>query len=366
MAYRSSTRSLLLPGTLSVAENIFIEDLSSGHAIINWKKLNNDARELLQRLNFGQINERQIASELSIAYQQVVEICKALHRNASILVLDEPTALLASSEVERLFELLLSLKDKGVSTVYISHRLDEVFRICERITVLKDGQRVGTVDRKEIDKARLVNLMIGRDLKDYYPSRNAAAGQVALEVRNLNCGRMVKDVSFAVRAGEVLGVGGLVGSGRTETARAIIGVDHPSSGEIQLNGRAVTIDSPIAAFKRGIGYLPEDRKNQGVLLGLPVKQNMSLSALQKFCGVLGTINTKSEDKFATRMGHDLNVQAASIDIDVSSLSGGNQQKVSFGRVLATECRVLILDEPTRGVDVGSKVEIYKIINGLAE
>jgi ribose transport system ATP-binding protein len=355
-----------LVGDLSVAENIFIDNLTEGKKMIDWKQLNKRAEKLLEKLGFGNIDVNIIVSELSVAHQQVVEICKAISRNSFILVLDEPTSVLTSNEVEQLFELLLALKENGVSIIYISHRLEEVFRISDRITVLKDGTFVATVDTASINEKQLVNMMIGRELRDFFPPRNATIGEPILEVKGINCGNSVKDISFRVNEGEVLGIGGLVGSGRTETARAIFGADKKDSGKVYLFGKPVNIKSPRNAIKLGIGLLPEDRKRHGVLLELPIRYNTTLSSLEDFCGPLAWINKQKEIDFLNKMVQMLAIKAASIEDNVSSLSGGNQQKVAISKLLASDCKVLILDEPTRGVDVGAKIEIYKIINSLAE
>lgn len=355
-----------LVGDLSVAENIFIDNLTEGKKMIDWKQLNKRAEKLLEKLGFGNIDVNIIVSELSVAHQQVVEICKAISRNSFILVLDEPTSVLTSNEVEQLFELLLALKENGVSIIYISHRLEEVFRISDRITVLKDGTFVATVDTASINEKQLVNMMIGRELRDFFPPRNATIGEPILELKGINCGNSVKDISFRVNEGEVLGIGGLVGSGRTETARAIFGADKKDSGKVYLFGKPVNIKSPRNAIKLGIGLLPEDRKRHGVLLELPIRYNTTLSSLEDFCGPLAWINKQKEIDFLNKMVQMLAIKAASIEDNVSSLSGGNQQKVAISKLLASDCKVLILDEPTRGVDVGAKIEIYKIINSLAE
>jgi ribose transport system ATP-binding protein len=351
---------------LTVAENIFLDNITVGQRFVNWKLLRQKARELLERLNFGDIDETAIVSDLSIAYQQVVEICKSLSRDVSILVLDEPTALLSNKEVDKLFELLFTLKKQGVSIVYISHRLDEIFRITDRITVLKDGQTVGTVNTADVDKETLVNMMIGRSISDYYPERNAVIGETVLEVKNINYSRRVKNVSFSVRAGEVLGLTGLVGSGRTETTHAIFGITPMESGTIIYNGKEITIANPYQALQHGIGYLSEDRKNTGVLLDLSIRENITISIIDNFIGAFQKIKSKLEVEFVKKMVKDLAIKIGTIEDNVSSLSGGNQQKVAIGKVLATKCKVLIFDEPTRGVDVGSKREIYRIINSMAE
>ena len=352
---------------LTVAENIFIDRLGIGKRIINWKDLKKAAREVLDELGFSDISEKAVVSELSIAYQQVVEIIKALSKNARVLVLDEPTALLTSKEVHQLFTLIKKLKaEKNVSIIYISHRLDEVFEICDKVTVFKDGSYVDTVNIGDVTEKQLVSMMIGRDIEGYFPQRNAVIGDVVFSVSGLNNGRMVQDVNFSVRSGEILGFGGLVGAGRTETMRAIIGADKRESGRIELHGKRLRIKTPRDAFKNRVGFLPEDRKNQGVLLELPIRQNVTMSCLSRYTGPLNMIRSKNEIEKVTELAKKLNLKCASIEALVKSLSGGNQQKVTVAKLLDSECEVFIFDEPTRGVDVGAKREIYTLINTLAE
>lgn len=355
-----------LVNDLTVAENIFIDNLNKNKRIINWKKLRADAKEILDELGFGQIDPKKLISELSVAYQQIVEICKALSRKTSILILDEPTAVLSSNEVEQLFRLLKKLKESGVAIIYISHRMKEIFSICDRITVLKDGEYVATVETKDIDEKRLVNMMIGRDLKGYFPQRESKIGNIMMEVKNLKRKNTVNDVSFNVRAGEVFGISGLVGAGRTEAMRAIFGEDKKDSGAIFLDGKEIKINSPKTAVKYGISLLPEDRKNQGVLLDIPIIHNITISCLKKLSRFGGVIKRKEEVLFANDLVVKLKIKLGSVQDNTSSLSGGNQQKVAISKLLAAGSRVLILDEPTRGVDVGAKIEIYNIINSLVE
>ena len=350
---------------LTVAENIFIDEFRENRGFIDWKSIKRRAQEFLNEVGFGNINVNARVRDLSIAYQQVVEICKALTRNASVLVLDEPTAVLTNKEVERLFELIENLKNKGVSIVYISHRLDEIFRISDRITVLKDGRYVDTVETSSTDAGQLVNLMIGRDLKTYFPERTSKMGKTVLSAEHIRAGMAVKDISFNVREGEVLGLSGLVGAGRTEAMRAILGVDKLDSGKVVLNGKEIKIKSPQHAYQLGIGFLPEDRKTQGVLLKMPILYNITISCLGNFCK-MGWINRKQETQYANKLSQELAIKAASLNNKVASLSGGNQQKVAIAKLLASNCKVLILDEPTRGVDVGAKIEIFKIINSMVE
>jgi ribose transport system ATP-binding protein len=353
-----------LIGSLTVAENIFIDNLSEKSRLINWNKLRKKAKDVLESLGFGIIPVNKIVSELSVAHQQVVEICKALARESSVLVLDEPTAVLASNEVEQLFKLLKELKAKGVAIIYISHRLEEVFKLSDRITVMKDGCYVGTYEASSLNDKELVNLMIGRTLESYFPTRESNFGKTILKVDNISSGKAVKNVSFEVREGEVLGISGLIGSGRTETMRAIFGAGPLESGQIFLNGKQVKIKSPRSAIKHGIAMLPEDRKAHGVLLKMPIRTNITLTRLKTFTGPFSIINKKKETRYINDMISRLSIRAASIENDTSSLSGGNQQKVAIAKLLATDCKVLILDEPTRGVDVGAKIEIYKIMNSL--
>ena len=350
---------------LTVAENILLDDFRDGKPIINWKAMKAKAKKCLDELGFGHINVNAEVRTLSVAYQQVVEICKALIRNASVLVLDEPTAVLTSKEVEQLFVLINRLRDKGVSIVYVSHRLDEIFRISDRITVLKDGQYVGTVNTKEIDQNRLVAMMIGRDLSTFFPPRTPHIGEVVLKAEHIKAGMAVKDISFEVREGEVLGLSGLVGAGRTEAVRAILGVDKMESGKVTLYGEEIHLKSTKDAYAHGIGFLPEDRKNQGVLLHRPIYQNITLSC-QKKIAPFGWIFKSKEMPIVDKYVKEVTIKTASVFNDVDSLSGGNQQKVAIAKILATDSKVVFLDEPTRGVDVGAKIEIFKLINQLVE
>lgn len=350
---------------LTVAENILIEQMGRG-VLLDRKGMDARATQLLADMGFAEIDPRQMVGDLPIAYQQVVEICKALSRDCSILVLDEPTAVLTNHETEKLFDLVRRLRARGVCIIYISHRLDEIFALCNRVTILKDGRNVGTWNTDELDHDRLTNLMIGRDLREFFPQRSAVIGDVALEVDRLNAGPQVQDISLRVRKGEVLGIGGLVGAGRTEVLRALFGADPRSSGEIRVHGRTVEIRSPGEAVRAGIGLVPEDRKHQGVLLNLPILLNAVLTPVNPWRGRLGYVRDKAERQGTEALRAQLRLKAANIDADVGTLSGGNQQKVALMKWLASNCGMLLLDEPTRGVDVGAKVEIYRVINELAE
>ena len=351
---------------LTVAENILIDDLNNKEKIVRWSSFYQKARDILDELGYDTIHEKGSVGDLSTSQQQVVEICKALSRNARVLVLDEPTALLASQEVEKLFMVLRRLREQGVSIVYISHRLEEIFALSDRITVLKDGCFVGTVNTCDTNEADLMMMMVGRKPSDLFTERYCTIGDVKLRAEGLRCGKKVKDISFEVRSGEVLGFSGLVGAGRTEALRLVFGADKKDGGTIWLDGKKVKISSPTDALRHKIGLLPEDRKHQGVLLNMPICVTSTLSCLHKFTGLFGKIQRKKERVDVERTCASLNLKYRNVEQNPSELSGGNQQKVALSKLLLADASVMILDEPTRGVDVGAKVEIYKIINQLAE
>jgi len=349
---------------LTVAENIYLDHLGSKKGFINWSKLYRNADELIKSIGFD-INPRSKIGDLTVAYQQVVEITKALSEQAKILILDEPTAVLAPRETERLFEVLRKLKQQNVSVIYISHRLDEIFRIADIITVIKDGVVTGTVNPADVNTDDIIRMMIGRKLTAMFPKRDCRIGEEIFGVENLSRGKEVRNVSFSVRAGEVLGVAGLVGAGRTETMRAIFGADPKDTGRITLDGRPLQINSPTDAVKAGIGFLPEDRKEQGTIGSMSVRKNVTMPSLWERFSRFGFIKQAEEKKIALDLIEKLAIKTNSTETDVTDLSGGNQQKVVLAKWLGTDCRVIILDEPTRGVDVGAKVEIYNLINELA-
>ncbi len=349
---------------LSVAENIFLGNLSETKGWVNRQRLCRKAEALLQTVGFG-IDPRSPVSELSVAHQQVVEICKALSENLSVLILDEPTAVLSSRDVDSLFEILTVLKQKGVAICYISHRLEEVFRIADRITVAKDGRIAGSVLPHEVSPDEVIRLMIGRSLTSMYPVRDYSGGAEVLRVQGVTCGRSVENASFSVRAGEVLGIAGLVGSGRTELVRAIFGADGRDSGDIFLHGRRANIRSPRDGVCQGLGLLPEDRKEHGVLLGLSVRENLTLSNLKSVANRLGFLQIQKEKRTANDLIGRLGIKVGSSEQAVSELSGGNQQKVALAKWFHANCCAMILDEPTRGVDVGARIEIYRLIDEMA-
>ena len=358
-------QELMLIPDLTVAENIYIDVIAKNRSVINWKKLRSDAQKMLDQLGFSNIKATDEVGDLPVASQQVVEICKALSRDSKLLILDEPTSVLSNNEVVHLFKMLRLLKEQGCSIIYISHRLEEVFELCDRITIMRDGAYIDTLDVGAYSKEYIVNLMVGRELSTYYPKRNVQIGDVLFKVEHINAGRMVHDVSFEVRAGEVLGINGLVGAGRTETMRAIFGEDKKTSGTIYVEGKPIRVDNPQKAVKAGIAYLSEDRKGQGVLLDLSVRQNLTLSCLPELKSACGAISCKKENAVIADMIEKLQIKVSTAEQPVSSLSGGNQQKVAIGKLIGSKSRILLLDEPTRGVDVGAKYEVYKIINSFA-
>lgn len=359
-------QEFMLAPDLTVAENIFVENLTSGKRLINWKTLNRSAGELLEELGFGEIDPSAQVSALSVAHQQVVEICKSLSQKVKVLILDEPTAVLTFREIEKLFALLRKLKQEGVSIVYISHRLEEIFQLCDEITVMKDGSYVTQVKAADIDKEQLISLMVGRDIQDIFPRRGGVKiGEVVLEVKDLCAGPLVRDITFTLHAGEVLGFYGLVGSGRTETMRAIFGADEVKSGEIRFLGEQVRFTSPRQAVKKGLGMVPEDRKKQGLILDQSIKANTTITAMGDVQNRVGMFDDGKENAFVRDILESINTKYASAEDKVSQLSGGNQQKVALAKWLAAKSRCIIFDEPTRGGDVGAKTEIYTCINQLA-
>lgn len=358
-------QEFMLAKDLTVAENIFIGRLADGSPIIRWSKLIENTITLLKSVGFENIDPNAKIADLSIAHQQIVEICKSLSQHAKILVLDEPTSVLTFAEIKKLFDLIRKIKEHGTSVIYISHRLDEIFDLCDRVTVMKDGEYVDTFKVPDIDKSFLISKMIGREITDMFPKKDTTIGDVVLEVENVNAGMMVKNISFKLRKGEVFGFAGLVGSGRTETMRAIFGADKLKSGRVFYFGKEVRFKTPQHAVKKGFGFLPEDRKGQGVLVNQTIRVNTTLANMKLGKNKFNLFNKKLEIKQAKGILAKLNTKYDSTEDNVSSLSGGNQQKVSLAKWLAARCDVIILDEPTRGIDVGSKTEIYKSINNLA-
>jgi ribose transport system ATP-binding protein len=358
-------QEFMLAPHLTVAENIFIDHISGKKPFINWKELKANAKEQFVKLGFDDIDPGAKVASLSVAYQQVTEICKCLTRHTDVLVLDEPTAVLTFSEIEKLFEILQRLKNEGVTIIYISHRLEEVLRIADKVTVLKDGENVDTLPNIGLSKEKLVTLMVGREFSQMFVGRHARIGDVVLEVNRLKAGNTVKDVSFNVRAGEVVGFSGLVGAGRSETMRSIFGVNPITSGEVIYMGEKTRFKNPRDSIRRGFGLLSEDRKKEGILLRQSIRVNSTMTSLKKV-SKSGFLNLKEEKLLVSDLLGSLATKYGSIDDKASSLSGGNQQKLSLAKWIFADCKCIVLDEPTRGVDVGAKLEMYKIINQLAE
>ncbi len=346
---------------LSIAQNLFLGREPNRMGIIDQRSELRQARELLQRVALH-IDPRRTVASLSVAEQQLVEIAKALAIDARLVIMDEPTAALTGQEIDELFDVIRSLTAKGIAVLYISHRLDEIFRIADRVTVMRDGQVVATLPRADLDEKKLIRLMVGRDIANLYPKPETTIGEVVLRVEGLSRARVLHDCSFEVRAGEILGFAGLIGAGRTELARAVFGADRIDAGTIWLEGRKLRIKSPDDAIKAGIGYLTEDRKRDGLAMTLGIDQNITLVNLPVFSGI---INLSQEKRIALRARDQLNIRTPSIQRRVNLLSGGNQQKVIVARWLETRARVLFFDEPTRGIDVGAKAEMFDLIGRLA-
>ena len=349
---------------LSVAENIFLNQFEQNFWV-HWKLMTQKATGLIQSLGF-EINPLQKVSSLSIAEQQIVEIAKALSEKVRVLILDEPSAVLGTKDIEKLFDILRGLKEQGVSIIYISHHLSEIFSIADRVTVIKDGSTVASHYIHETDKDSLIALMLGRTLGNMFAERNVEPGDEVVSAQNITYKNKVKDVSFSIRSGEVLGLAGLVGSGRTETAEAVFAAIKKEQGTLRLNGEVVKSNSPSDSIDLGMGMVNEDRKQKGVLLSLPVSQNITLTNLRSISNIFGFIIRKRENKIADDLIAKLKIKAANREMLVGNLSGGNQQKVAIAKWISRGSRFLIVDEPTRGVDVGAKVEIYSLINELAE
>ncbi|QCE42888.1 sugar ABC transporter ATP-binding protein [Psychroserpens sp. NJDZ02] len=360
-------QELSLVNDLSVAENIYLHKLGASKFWMNWDKITNDAQALIDSLGF-EIDASAKVRDLSIVQKQVVEIAKALSEDTKVLVLDEPTTVFDPTDIKKLFDNLFRLRDQGISIIYISHHLDEIFKIADSITVLRDGVDTGSMAVKDTDTDGVIRLMIGRELKDLYPVRDVEIGHDPIfEVKNLTAKEtLVHDVSFSVRPGEVLGIAGLGGSGRTETAKLIFGADKKKSGTLLLNGKEIKTKSPVDAATHQIGFVSEDRKEEGVFLPLSIRRNISVTSFKSISGKLGFIKVDDEYKNVLGLIEKLNIKAPSSEVNVKNLSGGNQQKVALAKWLSIDSKVIFIDEPTRGVDVGAKIEIYNLINEVAK
>lgn len=348
---------------LSIAENIFLGHKLKKGLTIDRKLMNKKAKEIMD--GFGiEIDVTQPVKSLTVAYQQMVEIAKTISGEVKVLIMDEPSAPLTTREIEAMFGIVNRLKEKGVSVIYISHRMEEIFRISDRVTIMRDGQYIGTKLTKDTSRPELINMMVGRTLEEQFPSVERKIGEVALEVKHLYTHALLRDVSFYVRKGEILGLAGLVGAGRTETARAVFGADPIAKGEIWINGKEVQINSPKDGIGEGIALIPEDRKKHGALLEMSIRENISFISIKDISK--GTIVSKRKDQELSGQFIDrLRIKTPSMEQLTKNLSGGNQQKVVLAKSLAGKSNIIIFDEPTRGIDVGAKQEIYVLMNELA-
>ncbi|GAA0252188.1 sugar ABC transporter ATP-binding protein [Faecalicatena contorta] len=358
-------QELNMLGHLTVAQNIFIGREFKKGIRIDDKRMNDEARKLFQRLNID-IDPRETMSRLTVGKQQMCEIAKAISHDAKVIVFDEPSAALTETEIQELFKIIRDLREKNMGIVYISHRMDEIKVITDRVTVMRDGAYVGTLITKDSTKDDIINMMVGRVIYEDPKTQSMVPkdAPVVLKVENLNAGKMVQDVSFELHKGEILGFSGLMGAGRTETARALFGADPIDSGNIYINGNKVTINTPQDAVKNGIGYLSEDRKRYGIVVQKTVAENTTMATLENYMSGI-FIDKKKEKEVAEKYVESLATKTPDVDQLVVNLSGGNQQKVVIAKWLTRNCDILIFDEPTRGIDVGAKNEIYKLMNKLA-
>jgi ribose transport system ATP-binding protein len=354
---------------LTVAQNIYIgrEPRRIG-GLLDEKKLNQQTAQLLQRLGIREFRPEALVEHLTVAKQQMVEIAKALSFDAKVVIMDEPTSALTHGETETLFRLIGELKNNGIGVIYISHRMEELRRISDRITILRDGRYIATLDTAAADQHEVIKLMVGRDIdeKARPDVLDRSGSDVVLRVSGLNTKKLLKDVSFELRRGEILGFAGLMGAGRTELARAIIGADRITSGSLEVNGQTVRISQPADAVSKGIGYLSEDRKTLGLLLDRDVNTNILLSSLGRYTNALGFVRPGRGKETSRKFIESLRIKTPSMFATTKNLSGGNQQKVVIAKWLARDCDILIFDEPTRGIDVGAKEEIYRLLNELVE
>lgn len=356
-------QEFILNPHLTVAENIFLgREPVFLPGVINQQKLNRDARKILNNLNV-RIDPGQLAGTLGVAMQQMVEVARALSLDAKILIMDEPTAALASKEIEALFMTIRHLKNKGVGIIYISHRLEEIFEIGDRVTVLRDGRNVDTRAVRELTRHTMIRMMVDRDLDDQIPKVKAEFGEVVLKAEGVSVFNRLKDISFELRKGEVLGIAGLMGAGRTRLARTLFGAEKIDHGNVYINGEEIALKTPRDAINAGIGLVTEDRKTEGLILELSVKQNISMPGIDKFVN-FGVLNLRKESRIADEYIRKLNIKTPTGNQPVIYLSGGNQQKVVLSKWLCSDARVFIFDEPTRGIDVGAKTEIYQLMNQL--
>jgi ribose transport system ATP-binding protein len=357
-------QELITMDTLSVAENIFVGQLPINKTtkLIDWKTAEKKSSDVLSLLN-SKINPKSIVGTLSIYEKQIVEVAKAIHKNAKVLIMDEPTAALSEKDSKSLFEVIDKLKSQGVGIIYISHRIEEVFNITDRVSVMRDGMFIGTKTTKSAKKKEIISMMIGRELNQFFPEIKSEKKGIALKVSGLNIDGIIEDINFEVQRGEIVGLFGLVGSGCLNIARSIVGVDSIDQGDIDIDGRKVSIKDPKSSMKNKIGFIPIDRKHEGLTLDFSVKQNLSLQSLEQL-GSGFIINDSIENSIAKKWVEKLEIKTPNIDVQVKNLSGGNQQKIVLGKTLETNPEILVVVEPTRGVDVGAKMDIYKMLESL--
>ena len=349
---------------LSVSENMFLGREKVKGMILSNKEMEAEARTILNELKID-LDPHQVVGDLPVSKQQMVEIAKALSTHARILIMDEPTSALTAREIEDLFRIIHNLKEKGCGIVYISHRLEELQSIVDRVTIMRDGQYITTMNFEDTTLDEIISNMVGREIKEKFPRVTCDKGRLVLKVSNLNAGRMVRDVDFSLYEGEIVGFAGLMGAGRTETTRAIFGIDPKESGQFFLDGKEIMIRRPEDAIRAGIVLAPEDRKKDGLCTKLSIRHNIALPNLDLLCSRMGVVSRTKEDEMCNKVVADLKVKTPNVDVNAGNLSGGNQQKV-VGKWLARNSRVVIFDEPTRGIDVAAKVEIYNLMNQLKQ
>ncbi len=348
---------------LTVAENIFLGREKVRGVVLSQREMEAEAAEVLGRLKID-ISPRTVVGDLPISKQQMVEIAKALSMDARILIMDEPTSALTAREIEDLFRIIRDLRASDHGIVYISHRLEELQHIVDRVTIMRDGQYITSMNFADTTIDHIITHMVGREIKEKFPRVTCQKGKKIFEVRHLNAGRMVRNVSFSLYEGEIVGFAGLMGAGRTETTRAIFGIDPKESGQILLDGREIAIHSPSDAIRQGVVLAPEDRKKDGLCTKLSIRHNIALPNLDLLCNRLGVVSHSRENAMCEQAVKNLQIKTPSVDVDAANLSGGNQQKVVVAKWLARNSRVVIFDEPTRGIDVAAKVEIYHLMNQL--
>lgn len=356
-------QEIKLAEPLSVAENMFLGNVQLKNGLVDWKGMRRRAQEIVEDLGMDIDINAQVSS-LTVAKKQIVEIMHAINNNSRILIMDEPSAVLTDRELEVMFRIVKQLRDEGITIIYISHRLDEIFGLCSNVSVLRDGCHIDTIPVASVDRQGLINMMVGREMGQEYPKEVGNVGGTILEVKNLSRG-ILQDISFEVKSGEVFGISGLVGAGRTELARAILGIDKPESGEVYVRGKKVHYRTFADAIRDGLGLIPEDRKLQGLVQIMSVKRNTTLVNMKRVLRA-GVISSSLEEKLSKEYANKLHVVTPSMETEVQYLSGGNQQKVVIAKWLFQNSEILFLDEPTRGIDVGAKAEIYRLINRMAK